>query len=102
MARAAFSTPHAIEITLNDGDVRVVAGDKIMIAVGTRPYRPADVPFNGTNVVDSDEIVEIPPPPTQPDRRRRWRDRRGVRHDFQRAGRQCRSGRSRDLVCSIS
>ena len=31
-----------------------------MIAVGTRPYRPADVPFNGTSVFDSDEIVEIP------------------------------------------
>ena len=37
-----------------------VEGDRIMIAVGTRPYRPADVPFNGINVLDSDEIVDIP------------------------------------------
>ena len=55
-----FLDPHTVEITLNDGDIRVVAGDKIMIAVGTRPYRPTDVPFNGLNVLDSDEIVDIP------------------------------------------
>jgi NAD(P) transhydrogenase len=57
---ARFLDPHAIEVTLHDGDIRVVTGDKIMIAVGTRPYRPADVPFNGINVLDSDEIVEVP------------------------------------------
>jgi len=45
---------------LADGDIRIISGDKIMIAVGTRPYRPADVPFNGTNVLDSDQIVDIP------------------------------------------
>ena len=31
-----------------------------MIAAGTRPYHPPDVPFNGINVFDSDEIVDIP------------------------------------------
>jgi NAD(P) transhydrogenase len=55
-----FLDPHTIEITMNDGDIRIVSSDKIMIAVGTRPYRPADVPFNGSSVVDSDEIVDIP------------------------------------------
>src|SRR5579862_7516570 len=37
---ARFVDPHTVEITLNDGDVRIVSGDKIIIAVGTRPYRP--------------------------------------------------------------
>ena len=55
-----FAGPHEIEITLDNGDIRVVTGGKILIAVGTRPYRPADVPFNGTSVLNSDEIVEIP------------------------------------------
>ena len=32
-----FLDPHSIEINLNDGDTRMVEGDKIMIAVGTRP-----------------------------------------------------------------
>ena len=55
-----FVGSHEIEITLDNGDVRMVTGTKILIAVGTRPFRPADVPFNGTSVLDSDEIVEIP------------------------------------------
>src|SRR4051812_12517613 len=55
-----FTDPHTIEVAQNDGDIRAVSGDKIIIAVGTRPYRPADEPFNATSVFDSDEIVEIP------------------------------------------
>jgi NAD(P) transhydrogenase len=55
-----FVDPHTVEVALDNGDVRQVHGEKILIAVGTRPYRPADVPFNGTTVLDSDEIVEIP------------------------------------------
>src|ERR1700744_888462 len=38
-----FLDPHTVEIALNDGDIRVVSGDKIMVAVGTRPYRPPDL-----------------------------------------------------------
>ena len=60
MAGAArFVGPHEIAVTLANGDVRVVTGGKILIAVGTRPFRPADVPFNGATVLDSDEIVDI-------------------------------------------
>jgi len=56
---ARFLDPHKIEV-LSDGEgPRVYHGDKILLAVGTRPYRPAEVPFNGHNVLDSDEIVEI-------------------------------------------
>jgi NAD(P) transhydrogenase len=57
---ARFVDGHVLEVTMDDGDVRQVEGEKILIAVGTRPYRPADVPFNGRTVLDSDEIVEIP------------------------------------------
>jgi NAD(P) transhydrogenase len=55
-----FLDPHRIEATSDIGDIRVFEGTRIMLAVGTRPYRPEGVPFNGTNVFDSDEIVEIP------------------------------------------
>ncbi|WP_428486683.1 Si-specific NAD(P)(+) transhydrogenase [Rhodopila sp.] len=55
-----FIEPHVIEVTLDNSDVRVVEGIKIMIAVGTRPYRPADVPFNGINILDSDDILQVP------------------------------------------
>jgi NAD(P) transhydrogenase len=57
---ARFVDPHRVEITLDSGDVRVLTGERFLVAVGTRPYRPADVPFNGHNILDSDEIVEIP------------------------------------------
>jgi NAD(P) transhydrogenase len=35
-----------------------VNGDKILIAVGSKPYRPESVPFDGVTVLDSDEFIE--------------------------------------------
>ncbi len=60
---ARFLDPHHIEVLTDGEGPRVFRGEKILIAVGTRPHRPADVPFNGRTVVDSDEIVEIDHPP---------------------------------------
>jgi NAD(P) transhydrogenase len=60
LGRGRFLDPHRVEVELDNGDTRVVEGERFLIAVGTRPYRPADVPFNGHSVLDSDEIVEIP------------------------------------------
>jgi NAD(P) transhydrogenase len=57
---ARFTDPHTVEVTLANGDRRVVSAEKVLIAVGTRPYRPSDVPFNGHNVLDSDEIIDVP------------------------------------------
>jgi NAD(P) transhydrogenase len=57
---ARFLDPHRIEVTLDTGDIRVLTGERFLIAVGTRPHRPADVPFNGHSILDTDEIVEIP------------------------------------------
>jgi len=57
---ARFLDPHRIEVRLENGDTRVAEAEKIMIAVGTRPYHPAEVPFNGRNILDSDDILEIP------------------------------------------
>ena len=55
---ARFLDPHRIEVT-GDRDTRVHSGENILIACGTRPYRPSSVPFNGTSVLDSDEIVDL-------------------------------------------
>jgi len=57
---ARFLDPHRIEVTSDAGDIRIFQGERILIAVGTRPHRPDGVPFNGTSVFDSDEIVDIP------------------------------------------
>jgi NAD(P) transhydrogenase len=57
---ARFLDPHRIDVTSDAGDIRIFQGERILIAVGTRPHRPDGVPFNGTSVFDSDEIVDIP------------------------------------------
>ncbi len=55
---ARFLDPHTIEIV--DGDSRRQASaDRFVIAVGTEPYRPAHVAFDGDVIVDADEILEL-------------------------------------------
>jgi NAD(P) transhydrogenase len=56
---ARFVDPHVIEVTTAGENPRRFRGEKILLAVGTRPFRPDDVPFDGHRVLDSDEIVEI-------------------------------------------
>ncbi|WP_334174466.1 Si-specific NAD(P)(+) transhydrogenase [Pseudoxanthobacter sp.] len=57
---ARFTGPHTVEITDDAGETRSVTAAFILIAVGTRPLRPDYVPFDGTRVFDSDEIIELP------------------------------------------
>jgi len=56
---ARFLDAHHLEVRMDNGDTRVVGGERILIAVGTRPYHPPDIPFNGNNILDSDNILEI-------------------------------------------
>jgi NAD(P) transhydrogenase len=56
---ARFLGPHAIEVTADTGEARHYHGDRIIIAVGTQPHRPAHIPFDGEAVVDADEILEL-------------------------------------------
>jgi NAD(P) transhydrogenase len=55
-----FVGPHDIEVVNETGEKRVYGAPHILIACGTRPFRPEYVPFNGASVFDSDEIVDIP------------------------------------------
>jgi len=55
---AAFCDPHTLEIRAGDGPVRVRA-DRIVIAVGTVPARPASVGFDGQTVFDADGVAGI-------------------------------------------
>ena len=56
---ARFLGPHAIEVMGETGEVRHYHGDRIILAVGTQPFRPAHIPFDGESVVDADEILEL-------------------------------------------
>lgn len=51
---ARFRSPHEIEV----GD-RVITGDRILIATGSSPHRPGNVPFDDQYVCDSDTILRI-------------------------------------------
>lgn len=56
---AAFEDPHTIRVESEDGSSRSYSGKKFMIAVGTSPVQPPNIPFDGKRVVDSDHILEI-------------------------------------------
>jgi len=56
---ARFADPHVIEIDDGGGRVRTVSADKIVIATGTSPARPASVQFDERTVIDSDGIVHL-------------------------------------------
>jgi NAD(P) transhydrogenase len=55
-----FVGPHEIEVTAENGDKRIYTAAHVLVACGTRPFRPDYVPFNRTSVLDSDEVVDLP------------------------------------------
>lgn len=55
---ARFVDPHTIEVR-GDEEARRFSAGRFLIAVGTTPYRPAHIPFDGRRVLDSDEILDI-------------------------------------------
>ena len=60
---ASFLSPHEVRINLSEGGSRVERADKILIATGTRPRKPSDIPFDEERVFDSDSILQLGIPP---------------------------------------
>lgn len=56
---ARFLDPNRIEVAGEDGEIHQITGDAFLLSVGTKPFRPSYVPFDGERVVDSDEVVEL-------------------------------------------
>jgi NAD(P) transhydrogenase len=56
---AKFISPKSIEVATEAGETLTLTGDRFLISTGTKTYRPDDVPFNGTSIVDSDEFLEL-------------------------------------------
>ena len=59
MGEGRFVEPHTIEVTTAAGETRRCTADFVMLACGTRPFRPPHIPFDGACVFDGDEILEI-------------------------------------------
>ena len=61
--RGKIKDVNKVEVALKDGSNRTAEGDNIIIATGSRPARLPIFPFDGKNVITSDEalnITEIP------------------------------------------
>jgi NAD(P) transhydrogenase len=56
---ARFVDSHTLSIDAGAGEERRVSGERIVIAVGTRPVRPKTVAFDDGTVLDSDGILEL-------------------------------------------
>ena len=56
---ARFVDQHTIEVTGPANERSMVTAAKVFIGVGTRPYRPPHVPFDGQSIFDSDEILDL-------------------------------------------
>jgi NAD(P) transhydrogenase len=56
---ARFADPHTLVVKTTNEEHSFTA-DKIIVAVGTAPYRPPTIPFNNRNVFDSDDIATEP------------------------------------------
>ena len=56
---ARFIDRNTLEVEKEDGEIIRIHAGTVLLAVGTRPYRPAHMPFDGEKIIDSDEILEI-------------------------------------------
>jgi NAD(P) transhydrogenase len=50
---------HTVLVHGEDGDTERVRGDYILVATGTHPARPAEIPFDDEYVYDSDTILRL-------------------------------------------
>ena len=56
---ARFVDPHTIEITGGGGAPRRLTGEVFLVATGSKPHHPPDIPFDDEDVDDSDTILQI-------------------------------------------
>ncbi len=56
---AAFIDQNTLRITPAQGPAYELRGTNFVIATGSRPRRPDNIPFDGWRVVDSDEILKL-------------------------------------------
>ena len=59
---ASFEDPHHVRVSSDDGtsDAGVYEAENVVIATGTHPAYSATVPVNGRNIVNSDQVLNLP------------------------------------------
>jgi NAD(P) transhydrogenase len=56
---ASFKDPHTIEIRSTEGATRAVTAECSLVATGSAPFQPSNIPFDDEDVDDSDTILQI-------------------------------------------
>ena len=56
---ASITDPHTITVSLTDGGQRTLTTQVILIATGSSPYHPPEVPFDHVRLYDSDSILKM-------------------------------------------
>jgi len=56
---ASFEDPHVIKVVEPGRSEDLIFGENILIAVGSYPFHPENIPFDGKRVHDSDTILKI-------------------------------------------
>ncbi|WHO71705.1 Si-specific NAD(P)(+) transhydrogenase [Rhizobium sp. BT03] len=57
--KASFINASTLQVIKDDGEVTQVTAASVLLAVGTKPFRPDYIPFDGKTVLDSDELLDI-------------------------------------------
>jgi NAD(P) transhydrogenase len=57
--QACFTASDTVEVTRYKEEPRRITADVFLIATGSRPVHPAQIPFDGTVVVDSDDVLSL-------------------------------------------
>lgn len=57
--KASFIDASTLQVIKDDGETTQVTAASVLLAVGTKPFRPDYMPFDGKTVVDSDELLDI-------------------------------------------
>jgi len=55
----SFEDPHTIAVASAKNSPQQLRGDVILIATGSRPHRPAEIPFDDKSIFDSDSILQM-------------------------------------------
>lgn len=56
---AAFVDDHTLAVHDASGTVTMLRGDKIVLATGSRPFRPPEIDFKHPRIFDSDTILNV-------------------------------------------
>jgi NAD(P) transhydrogenase len=59
VGKGEFEDGHTVTVHSKDKPASQISGEAILIATGSRPHRPAEIPFDDQSIFDSDSILHM-------------------------------------------